>query len=165
MLGEEFFGFIAGPELVVGPAVFPGVADGTDFCVVFGEVDDELGDAGFELADEITVADAALGVVFAGDSGDEAVEHRKALALLFAEHVEGNWVALELGFTHFERLGKHAGDAIFFGEASVDVKEIGTGVEGAHVGVEVGKLEAIGAGAFDLCAQLDFDFCRAGIGG
>ena len=164
MLGEEFFGFIAGPELIVGPAVFPGVADGTDFCVVFGQVDDELGDAGFELADEVAIADATLGVVFARDTGDEAVEHGKALALLFAEHVEGNGVALELGFAYLEWLGKHAGDAIFFGEASIDVKEIGTGVESAHVGVEVGEFEAVGSGPFDLGAQLDFNFSRAGIG-
>ena len=50
-LGAEGAGVGAGPELEVRPALLPGVRYGANFRVVLGQVHDQLGDSGLELAE------------------------------------------------------------------------------------------------------------------
>ena len=161
---HEGFGLGTGPEGEVGPALLPDAGDGADFGVVLGEVDDQLGGAGLEAAEEVAVGVAARFDRAAGHAGDEAVEEDVAGALFSGEHLGGDGVLAELfgGFGGGAR--EHADDLGLLRNLRIDLEVIGAREEGPHVAVDVGELDAELAGAVDLGAELGFDLGGGGMG-
>src|SRR5579859_7167412 len=153
IVAEQFLKFVAGEkiEIALAPVRAPGIAfasGGFHFGVGVSEVDDEFGDAGFEMKESVFVKIVPLGRRDAGFHGDDAIDDDVIWAESFFEKRKiGKPIARE-----------EEGKIIFAGEAEGDCEEILVGLkEAILVRIEMSGFDAHGQGTRDLRAKFDFD--------
>ena len=145
--------FSAGEKIKIALTPFraPGVAfasGGFHFGVGVSEMDDEFGDAGFEMVESVFVEIVPFRRRDTGVDGDDAIDDD----VVWAE------ICLEIRKIGEPATRNKGGEIIFVSDAQNDCEEILVGLEKAIlVRIEMSGLDAHGACAGDLRAKFGFD--------
>lgn len=145
-------------EIVLTPFGAPiGMIEGgaLDFGVVVGEVNDQLIGAGRKRLEDLFVGLEPLGFGDAGHHLKHAVEDDR-----IRSEVERG----EIGVVAIDFVGEKDGEIVGLAGGEIDLGEILGAGDGAHVGVEMGEMDASGFGFINLRVGFSGDVGHFGVG-